>query len=416
MRPIIKVEGLGKKYRLRRRRQADESNLREAFVHQLKRISRRSYRADGVLWALKDVSFDIYPGEVVGVIGRNGSGKSTLLKILSRITKPTTGTVDCYGRVGSLLEIGTGFHPDLTGRENIFLNGAILGMKRAEVARKFDEIVAFSEIEKFLDTPVKHYSSGMHLRLAFAVAAHLESEIILLDEVLAVGDAGFQKKCFAKMREIRRQGRTALFISHDMGAIEGLCGRVFLLEAGVMQEEQSRAAIRKYLGEIAVTESEEGNFDLSNHAARLPGCQNLIQRLMLYSPDGTPSSHFYPDDVMVAEIFIRPNAPLAAPRIALAIEDSTGRRITTVATYFQDQPLAELSTPSRIRCTLPPLRLGSGRYLISVSLSNERYEMIDGLDNAAWFDVGWRNNFGNDELYSPIYGPVLTPSTWERID
>lgn len=200
------------------------------------------------IWALKDISFEVNHGEVVGIIGRNGAGKSTLLKILSRITEPTTGYADIYGRVGSLLEVGTGFHPELTGRENILLNGAVLGMKRVEIERKFDEIVAFSEVERFIDTPVKHYSSGMYLRLAFAVAAHLEPEILIVDEVLAVGDARFQKKCLNKMQDVGKQGRTVLFVSHNMQAIARLCERTILLEDGqVKADGPSNQVVSVYL-------------------------------------------------------------------------------------------------------------------------------------------------------------------------
>ena len=202
--------------------------LLQAPLRRLRRSAPR--RSD--FWALKDVSFEVPPGEVLGVVGRNGAGKSTLLKVLSRITEPTTGRVELRGRVGSLLEVGTGFHPELTGRENIYLNGAILGMKRREIARKFDEIVAFAEVEQFLDTPVKRYSSGMYMRLAFAVAAHLEPEILLVDEVLAVGDAEFQKKCLGKMGDVAGEGRTVLFVSHNMGAVQTVCRRALLLDHG----------------------------------------------------------------------------------------------------------------------------------------------------------------------------------------
>ena len=237
MRPILQVRNLGKQYRVRGFSGVSPT-LREAFVKAAKfpfnRPNGSKPDKDDLLWVLKGISFDVLPGEVVGIIGRNGVGKSTLLKILSRIIKPTTGSVNIYGRVGSLLEIGTGFHPDLTGRENIYLNGAIIGMRREEIKRKFDEIVAFAEIERFLETPVKYYSSGMYLRLAFAVAAPFEPEILILDEVLAVSDAAFREKCLAKMREVSREGRTVFYVSHDLMSVQQLCGRAFLMESGCL--------------------------------------------------------------------------------------------------------------------------------------------------------------------------------------
>jgi lipopolysaccharide transport system ATP-binding protein len=232
-RPIIQSENLSKRYRIRARRSHNtlRDSLAAAVRAPLSRL-RNGQVFSETIWALKDVSFEVAPGEVVGIIGRNGAGKSTLLKILSRITKPTKGRVTLNGRVGSLLEVGTGFHSELTGRENIFLNGAILGMTRGEIERKFDEIVAFAETETFLDTPIKHYSSGMTVRLAFAVAAHLEPEIMIIDEVLAVGDIAFQKKCLGKMNEVAKAGRTVLFVSHDLNAVNGLCERAILLNEG----------------------------------------------------------------------------------------------------------------------------------------------------------------------------------------
>lgn len=222
MKPIISVEGLGKKYTIRHEGQGRYRALREEIFKLPQRLFQRKHQDKEEFWALKDVSFDIMPGDRVGIIGRNGAGKSTLLKLLSRITEPSTGKITLRGRIASLLEVGTGFHPELTGRENIFLNGAILGMSRAEVRRKFDEIVDFAGVEKFLDTPVKRYSSGMYVRLAFAVAAHLEPEILIVDEVLAVGDAEFQKKCLGKMEQVGQDGRTVLFVSHNMAAIQRL--------------------------------------------------------------------------------------------------------------------------------------------------------------------------------------------------
>jgi len=229
----IRVRGLGKKYTLGGS-QEKYHTFRDAIVNSVKAPFKRFHHAppSEEFWALKDVSFDVEQGEVVGIIGRNGAGKSTLLKILSRITTPTEGTIELHGRVGSLLEVGTGFHPEMTGRENIFLNGSILGMKKTEIEEKFDEIIKFAEIDKFIDTPVKRYSSGMYVRLAFAVAAHLEPEILVVDEVLAVGDSGFQKKCLGKMGEVAKEGRTVLFVSHNMGAIHSLCSQCILLDRG----------------------------------------------------------------------------------------------------------------------------------------------------------------------------------------
>jgi lipopolysaccharide transport system ATP-binding protein len=235
MRPIIRVENLSKRYTLGER-EAPYRTIRETLSRAVRApFGRRNSNVsspDRTIWALKGISFEVQPGEILGIIGRNGAGKSTLLKMLSRITEPTTGRIELYGRLGSLLEVGTGFHPELTGRENVYLNGAILGMKRSEIEHRFDEIIAFAEIEKFLDTPVKHYSSGMYMRLAFAVAAYLEPEILVVDEVLAVGDSEFQKKCLGKMGEISKEGRTVLLVSHNMPSIINLCQRTILLNSG----------------------------------------------------------------------------------------------------------------------------------------------------------------------------------------
>ena len=256
----IRIERIGKKFRIGKR-QVSYRTLRETVTDAFEAPFRKAKRLlrgqatgasglDETIWALRDVSLEINPGEVVGVIGRNGAGKSTLLKILSRITEPTEGYAEIHGRVGSLLEVGTGFHPELTGRENIYLNGAILGMRRVEINRKFDEIIAFSEVEKFIDTPVKHYSSGMYLRLAFAVAAYLEPEILFVDEVLAVGDANFQKKCLNKMQDVGKQGRTVLFVSHNMPAVTRLCERVILLDGGrVIEDGPCHQVVRTYLSD-----------------------------------------------------------------------------------------------------------------------------------------------------------------------
>jgi lipopolysaccharide transport system ATP-binding protein len=264
----VRLEGISKQYRIGAKQEKYKTlrdTVTEALVSPFRRAGRllhgqtaRAANLQQTIWAVKDISFEIRPGEVVGIIGRNGAGKSTLLKVLARITEPTTGFGELHGQVGSLLEVGTGFHPELTGRENIFLNGAILGMRRAEIKGKFDQIVAFAEVEKFIDTPVKQYSSGMYLRLAFAVAAHLEPEILLVDEVLAVGDASFQRKCLNKMQDVGQQGRTVLFVSHNMPAISRLCERTILLDDGrVLQDGPSPQVVGAYL-----------NSGLGNTAAR----------------------------------------------------------------------------------------------------------------------------------------------------
>ncbi len=255
----ITAEKISKKFYIGRR-QEKYKTLRDTIADAVKSPLRKAgnllrghatgaAELNEAIWALEDVSFQVRRGEVIGIIGRNGAGKSTLLKILSRITEPTAGYAELRGRVGSLLEVGTGFHPELTGRENVYLNGAILGMRRAEINRNFDQIVAFAEVEKFIDTPVKHYSSGMYLRLAFAVAAHLEPEILIVDEVLAVGDASFQKKCLNKMEDVGKQGRTVLFVSHNMPAVTNICERVILLDNGrVSLDGTAHQVVSKYLG------------------------------------------------------------------------------------------------------------------------------------------------------------------------
>ena len=248
----IRAENLSKKYRIGAREayKTFREMLIDSAVAPFRRLKNigKPIPKEEIIWALQDVSFEVKEGEVIGIIGRNGAGKTTLLRILSRITEPTKGRVTLKGRVASLLEVGTGFHPELTGHENIYLNGAILGMDRYEISRKFDEIVAFAEIARFLDTPVKRYSSGMYMRLAFAVAAHLDPEILLIDEVLAVGDAAFQKKCLGKMEDVAKEGRTVLFVSHNMGAVESLCNRAYLLDHGqVVQSGETQNVVSSYL-------------------------------------------------------------------------------------------------------------------------------------------------------------------------
>ena len=289
MKPIIKVENLSKRYKIGEAKQP-YSTLRESLVEAVKSPFKK-FRKDGeenTFWALNDVSFEVMPGEVVGIIGRNGAGKSTLLKVLSRITEPTKGKIELYGRVASLLEVGTGFHPELTGRENIFLNGAILGMKRSEIARKFDEIVDFAEIEKFIDTPVKRYSSGMYVRLAFAVAASLEPEILIVDEVLAVGDANFQKKCLGKMGDVAKGGRTVLFVSHNMAAMQNLCKSGMFFENGTLRKASH--SIQDVLGEY-LTEPQQitkKDFQRFHFSEKLK-----VENISLMSEESEDVNHYF---------------------------------------------------------------------------------------------------------------------------
>ncbi|MDQ3040879.1 MAG: ABC transporter ATP-binding protein [Acidobacteriota bacterium] len=283
---VIKAENLSKLYYLGG---AKSDSLRDAVMSFVKKPSFSKEKDE--LWALRDVSFDVREGETVGIIGNNGAGKSTLLKILSRITKPTAGTVELHGRVGSLLEVGTGFHNELTGRENIFLNGAILGMKRSEIERQFDEIVAFSEVEKFLDTPVKHFSSGMYMRLAFAVAAHLDPEILIVDEVLAVGDANFQRKCLSKMKDVSQSGRTVLFVSHDMAAITRICSRAIALNNGeIVLQGDATQVVREYLHSNLGMSAER---DYSSEKSNVPASEYVrLTRVRVVDENGeTCSAH-----------------------------------------------------------------------------------------------------------------------------
>jgi lipopolysaccharide transport system ATP-binding protein len=315
-------------------------------------------------WALKDVSFDVNRGEVVGIIGRNGAGKSTLLKIFSRITEPTAGEVDLRGRVGSLLEVGTGFHPELTGRENIFLNGSILGMKRAEISRQFDAIVDFAEVEKFLDTPVKHYSSGMYTRLAFAVAAHLEPEILIIDEVLAVGDAAFQKKCLGKMGEVARGGRTVLFVSHQMAMVETLCTRAILLEQGrVAMSGGTSEVVRSYLTALADTASAS---DISS-LPRTGSGEFVVKKFWVEDETGRPVPAVA-SGARVTLAFEYEATVGAASRASLGfgILGMDEKPVTLLYNDYQGDGFQGIPSTGVVRFTFPRLPLSNGSYYVAV--------------------------------------------------
>jgi lipopolysaccharide transport system ATP-binding protein len=376
---VINVEQISKKYVLGGIRNGDGlrhvmHNFMSAPVRWLQNGNgHASPKPNGVrhgasrdFWALKDLSFDVKQGEVMGVIGRNGAGKSTLLKILSRITEQTEGRVEITGRVASLLEVGTGFHPELSGRENIFLNGAILGMSRAEIRKKFDEIVAFAEVEKFLDTPVKRYSSGMYVRLAFAVAAHLEPEILIVDEVLAVGDAGFQKKCLGKMQDVARSsGRTVLFVSHNIGAVLSLCSRTLYLKSGkIAFAGDTQAATHAYL-----TDGVEQGFHVSFRPDDPSAGDNVVRvrQARILGPDGQPQGAIRVGDQAWIEVEYDLMQPAPAPRLNLhfCTEDGTYAFASIENTPSKRSPGSYLC-----RMHLPANFLNSKSYLISIYLSS----------------------------------------------
>ncbi len=329
---------------------------------------RSSVVCNDTIWALKDVSFEVKHGEVVGIIGRNGAGKTTLLKILSRITEPTEGRAEIHGRVGSLLEVGTGFHPELTGRENIYLNGAILGMKKAEIDRKFDEIVAFAEIEKFLDTPVKHYSSGMYVRLAFAVAAHLEPEILLVDEVLAVGDDAFQKKCLGKMGDVAREGRTVLFVSHNMGAINQLCPTCVWLDYGRIRSlGPTSPIVSSYLkaGDASAGTGEAVFAENSQKEAQL-------RRARLLDEDGLVTQNFDCDMPVIIELLFPVHRRVPGLYGYLDISRTDGTSVMISDSFdAASNPLDDLAVGMySIRITVPARTLGPGEYNVYLNFTS----------------------------------------------
>jgi lipopolysaccharide transport system ATP-binding protein len=414
MPPIITVENLCKTYRLGAR-QAPYATLRESLVNAVKAplhwLKRSRRNGAETLHALRDVSFTVEPGEVVGIIGRNGAGKSTLLKILSRITEPTRGEVIIRGRVGSLLEVGTGFHPELTGRDNIYLNGAILGMKRREIARKFDEIVAFAEVDRFIDTAVKYYSSGMYMRLAFAVAAHLEPEILIVDEVLAVGDAEFQKKCLGKMSDVARQGRTVLFVSHNMAAVQNLCANGVLLSQGRIQTlGKVSEVISRYLSALEADNSND--LDLRNHPSRVTRGKPIIERVRLFNPTREQTEAFACGDRMTIEMYLNPSVALHSPQLGIGVNDQFGQRLFTLATYYSPEQIGAISGCCIARCHIEELPLAPGRYSLTLAAGTPAEPTKDWLQHAAFFTVVEADYFACGRYPHAGHGPFLVRSSW----
>jgi lipopolysaccharide transport system ATP-binding protein len=392
MKPIIIAENVSKQYHIGTAEGARKS-LREIFGETL-RDPLRLFRDLATtpfetIWALKDVSFEVQPGEVFGFIGPNGAGKSTLLKILSRITQPSTGRIQIYGHVGSLLEVGTGFHPELTGRENVFLNGAILGMKREEIARKFDEIVAFSEVDKFIDTPVKYYSSGMYMRLAFSIAAHFEPEVLIVDEVLAVGDSQFQKKCLGKMSEVAKQGRTVLFVSHNMIAVQSLCDRVFWLDhGGIIDRGPAQEVIGNYFKSMG--EKTEESEEIWSDPATAPGNDIVrLHRISVGSQDQTASGPLTMKTPVRIDIEYWNREPRTELHITLHLY--TEQDIIAFTTgSAPESPWTNLGMPAglfRSSCYIPGELLNAGRHRLSVYIVQDRSTVIYQYRSLVSFEV-----------------------------
>jgi lipopolysaccharide transport system ATP-binding protein len=419
--PIIEVHGLSKLYRLG---DLGASSLRESaerfFARFRKSESRHSSEADvripagregpepGSFWALKDVSFEVQPGEVTGIIGRNGAGKSTLLKLLSRITEPTEGSAVLRGRVASLLEVGTGFHPELTGRENIHLNGAVLGMKRPEIARKFDEIVEFAEVGPFIDTPVKRYSSGMQMRLAFAVAAHLDPEILLIDEVLAVGDLAFQRKCLGKMEGVSKSGRTVLFVSHNMVAVEKLCQRCVFIEHGRCAGTGSATEmVRTYLASF----TPEGSGEFSPADLRSDGRATFLSYRIVNQrgeEHGAPRTN----ETLEVRVRVRVNEAIQQPACSISIWNAQNTLLTSVTTSEQGLALPPLPAgEGELAIRLGPVSWLPGKYRMTLHLANPQNHVYAMADESIQFEIEQSPLYGTRDL-DHRWGCVFTPVSY----
>lgn len=402
--PAIEIKSLSKAYMIGHEREAMAGTM--TFRDSLTNMARKPIELitghqlkKEKFWALKDVNLKIERGDVVGIIGRNGSGKSTLLKVLSRIVEPTKGEVIMRGRVASLLEVGTGFHPELTGRENVYFNGAILGMTRKEIQSKFDEIVAFSEVEKFLDTPVKFYSSGMYVRLAFAVAAHLDPDILIVDEVLAVGDAAFQKKCLGKMRDVAGQGRTVLFVSHSMAAVRSLCSLgVYMNEGKIVYSGSIDKALGTYQKAID-----------SVFSRSLPGEKTHIKTLVSKT---TQNRHGGKVEIS-AKLNIAPDDIGADLVVGFGIEDGLHNRVATFVSEWQNVKIKPQKDTVEIVCILPDLPLTSGNYFVSSSLSRNGITM-DYIDNGSMFSFAPGKNVVTQRTVE--HGPIESNNIWEIRD
>ncbi len=397
---VIRVENLAKKYILGHQEEGSNyKTFRGAITDAAKsvgsalntRVKKEARTAKGEFWALKDVSFEIKQGDRVGFLGRNGAGKSTLLKVLSRITEPTSGSIRIKGRVASLLEVGTGFHPELTGRENIFLNGAILGMSKAEITRNFDEIVAFAEVEKFLDTPVKRYSSGMYVRLAFAVAAHLDPEILIVDEVLAVGDAQFQKKCLGKMQDVsRNQGRTVLFVSHNMDAIQRLCSQCVMLERGrVTAQGDTNSIVVRYMSNNSTIQASPNQWIDISQVRREMGTKEAYFRAIQYSSlNEAAAFQPYSNGALEFLLAIESDSVKQIGSIAVCLSDKFGTKLVNADSLSQGEIITLHKGKNVVKIKIEKLYLNPGIYVIGLWLADPfRNTIFDYTESAVEIEV-----------------------------
>jgi lipopolysaccharide transport system ATP-binding protein len=406
----IRVRNLGKQYRIgahARTYKTLRDRVASAFSFRHAADLSEEKAAETLFWAVRDVNFEISEGEIVGVIGRNGAGKSTLLKLISRITDPTEGEIELAGRVRSLLEVGTGFHPELTGRENIFMNGAILGMAKSEIVRKFDAIVDFAEVEEFIDTPVKHYSSGMYLRLAFAVAAHLEPEILIVDEVLAVGDAAFQKKCLGKMDEVSKQGRTVLFVSHNMVAVEKLCTRGLVMDHGkVVFDGVARDAIAAYLG---ANENEPGQ-DLRRSGRRTGTGKARVTRYEIFSSTGKVIRAGEPFTI---RLHFECRERVRHPVFAVSVVTRSGLNLFTVFTTDLGYHIPEISGEGFIDLRIHSPNLMSGVYLLHFGIADKiESEWYDHVEDNAELEIEAADVYGTGKLRAASFSVLFYDCTW----
>ena len=423
----FKVQELSKKYVIGHEQHAPYATLRETWLRTAKSIGQtllhpvrkhsvspeQSTRQE--FWALRDVSFEIQKGDRVGIIGRNGAGKSTLLKILSRITEPSSGRVEIHGRVASLLEVGTGFHPELTGRENIFLNAAVLGMRRAEIAGKFDEIVAFAEVEQFLDTPVKRYSSGMYVRLAFAVAAHLDPEILIVDEVLAVGDRQFQEKCLGHMESMSmRDGKTVLFVSHNLDAIQRLCrNALYLREGQLVYQGDVRSAIAQYISSPAHSSV---NSELGEIKARWGSGRLRISAVEILDHTKTTTNVLRSGGDYEFILSYRNHdiqESIEDGRVCLEIANSRGVTVLLVSSDFTDEKITFREHGGSIGCTLMDLNLVPGNYTLTLYMGRIGGETLDCLDDVVSISVVGGDYFGTGHPGLPEHCSTLTRCAWQ---